>query len=145
MTLEKLIYELKVTADRLAANHAIGREQEPEDFVVLRGNTEAILSLVSSPPMFDLSAIQPASETIQKNQERLSGDQLPCAVCGRPVKTAAPIYIHMSERGNVYLASVSCEAAEELPEGSMYLHPVGPECARKIPPRYRHKPEEGAG
>ena len=43
MNVEDLAFELKNTVARVATRYAAQRPQDPEDFVVLRGSTEALI------------------------------------------------------------------------------------------------------
>lgn len=136
--LSKLIHELKVTLYRVAVAVADGTPVNPEDIVVLRGNTEQVISIAETKPapaMFDISTVQPGSETIERNQAKV-GDGDPCVVCGKKVNPNTSKWVHLSERGNAYPAGITTKEAEHFPEGSMYLFPIGPECAKKIPKGY---------
>lgn len=72
------------------------------------------------------------------------GDDDRCVVCNAPVNDKAPAigWVHLSTSGNLFPISVTVEEIEEDPnaaEGTMYFHPVGPGCSRKIPKGYLHK------
>lgn len=96
---------------------------------------EASVALIK---LFDLASIQPAQSVIQANQSRVRGDQEPCAVCGKPVRDLVKFQVHLSNQGNVYPTSIDVDVANNLPEGTMYFFPVGPDCAKKIPSGYLH-------
>lgn len=92
--------------------------------------------------LFNLETIQPTDAVRERNARRAgTGHDYRCMVCSLPVNTESPktVWVHMSGHGNLYPSSVSCEEAESLPEGSMYMQPVGPECAKKIPVEYKEQ------
>lgn len=88
--------------------------------------------------LFDLSSVQPSAETIEKNQSRV-GHADPCVVCGKKVNSLTAKWVHVSCSGNLYPVEVSTEEANNLPEGTMFFFPIGPECAKKIPAGYLHQ------
>lgn len=140
LEMDKLVAELKATLDRVAAAHAQGRDQDGEDFVVLRGSVESVIEMAGrAVVMFDLSSIQPSGDVISRNQSRVRGDQEPCVVCGKPVRDVEKYQVHMSNQGDLYPLSIDTDAANGLPEGTMYYFPVGPDCAKKVPDNYLHK------
>lgn len=133
--LDRLVCELKVTLDRVAAAVATEQAPDPEDFVVLRGSTEQVIEIAGAPIMFDVSAIQPSEAVRERNGAKV-GDGDPCVVCCRRVNWETARQLHMSGDWKAYPKTVSVEDAETMPGGSMYFFPVGPECAKKIPKAY---------
>lgn len=90
---------------------------------------------MEEPEMFDIEPIQPSQAVMERNEARV-GDGEPCVVCRKAVNTKTAKWVHMSEAWKIYPASVSVEDAADLPQGTMYTFPVGPECAKKIPKEY---------
>lgn len=125
--------EIKSALDRVVAAVESGQPISDEDLVVLRGGAEQFIEIASSPVgMFSPESIMPTQETLERNQSKV-GDGEPCAICGKRINPETSKWVHMSEWGNIYPASITTEEAEHFPEGTMYLFPVGPECAKKIP------------
>lgn len=140
MQVHRLVAELKATLDRVAADSAHGKPTYPEDALFLCDGVNSLLvAAVASLPLFDLATIQPETEVLLANQSRVTGDNEPCAVCGKAVRDVFKYQVHMSNSGRLYPTSVTVEVAEKLPEGSMYFFPVGPDCAKKVPVGYLHK------
>lgn len=87
-----------------------------------------------------------ASEARREANGRRSsvGDDDRCIVCNAPVNDSSPAvgWVHLSTSGNLFPASVTVEEIEddtEAPEGTMYFHPVGSGCSKKIPKEYLKK------
>lgn len=97
----------------------------------------------NSLPMIPLPVASDARR--EANGRRASaGDDDRCIVCNAPVNDASPAvgWVHLSTSGNLFPASVTVEEVEadtESLEGTMYFHPVGPGCSRKIPKGYLKK------
>lgn len=90
--------------------------------------------------MFDFDSIRPSEAVQDRNLNRATkGEGYRCMSCCLPIDENSPktVWVHMSGHGKLYPNTVSCEDAEKMPEGSMYMHPVGPECAKKIPANYK--------
>lgn len=92
--------------------------------------------------MFDLPAIQPGWERVDKNRAmRPAGwdeSWWECAVCGRPTNqnAAGSVWARMSEGGELYPAGTTDEQVAASGHGDMGGHPIGASCARKIPKAY---------
>ncbi len=82
---------------------------------------------------FDLDAITPTHEQKERNRERTNWSNCDeeCIVCGKGMrKDRKPQYVHMLTSGQL------AERDYDGP-GSQGCFPVGSECARKIPARFR--------
>jgi hypothetical protein len=67
-----------------------------------------------------------------------------CVVGNSPINDKSPAvgWVHLSTAGNLFPASVTVEEVEAVPnatEGTMYFHPVGSSCAKRIPKGYLSK------
>lgn len=99
-----------------------------------------------SDPKFVMIPLPVASDARREANGRKAsvGDDDRCAVCNAPVNDSSPAvgWVHLSTSGNLFPISVTVEEIEGDPnaaEGTMYFHPVGSGCSRKIPKGYLHK------
>lgn len=95
---------------------------------------------------FEMIPLPVASDARREanGRKKAVGDDGRCVVCNSPVNDGAPAvgWVHLSTAGNLFQASVTVEEVENDPnatEGTMYFHPVGPGCSRKIPKGYLTK------
>ena len=136
---QTLASEIQAVAARVAAAANRGEAVNPEDAVMLRGSAEALLvAAAGSMRLVPLEPLQPASDVLHANQDRVRDPQEPCAVCGKGVKDVFKYQVHLSCQGNIYPVSIDVDTAQQLPEGTMYFSAVGPDCAKKIPAGYLH-------
>lgn len=135
-----LLNELKAAGDRIQSAVAHGQAPDPEDYVVLRGNVEAIVELAIKPVMFDLSSVRVSDERWESNGRTASKgpNDWRCMVCNRGVNEDGKgvVWVSMSNMGNLY-PSGTTEDVMAATEGDMGGQPVGADCARKIPAQYK--------
>lgn len=99
------------------------------------------LATVLKPDMFDVTSVRVSDQVWERNESLPSiGDDLRCIICNRPVNPEGKnvFWVHMSERWNAYPNGTE-EDVILATEGDMGGHPVGPECAKKIPANYKEK------
>lgn len=96
--------------------------------------------MTEKPEMFDLSTIRVPDARWESNGNLPSqGDgDWRCIVCNRGVNTESKgvVWVHMSEDWNAYPNGTTEEIAVAT-EGDMGYHPVGANCAKKVPANYR--------
>lgn len=87
---------------------------------------------------FDLDSVRPSVEQMDRNRDRTNWSQCDdeCLVCAKGMKRdRQPEHVHLLVSG--HLTSDRDYEGEE----SQGWFPVGSECARKIPARFRFKME----
>jgi hypothetical protein len=70
------------------------------------------------------------SSSYSKNESRCHDDEVPCAVCGRPVKDPWPHWIHIGGGGGL---AVTDEEAAADPTADLGAYPVGSRCWKQHP------------
>ena len=72
---------------------------------------------------------------VQKNSVRVKGEDWPCPLCGKPVNpNTAKHWIHLVEGGGK-LGHIEETNFEECAD--LGWHPVGSDCAKKVPKGYK--------
>jgi len=112
------------------------------DSIMEDGNSvRQALAAVLKPEMFDVFGVRVSDQVWERNESLPSlGDDLRCIICNRPVNPEGKnvYWLHMSDQWHAYPNGTD-ESMMLLTEGDMGGHPVGPECAKKVPANYKEK------
>jgi len=76
------------------------------------------------------------TENFSDNENRITGDTMPCIRCGKGVKNVK--YSVELVDGGLYALSTN-EQADWNDGGYMGFHPIGSECKKYIPTEFIHK------
>lgn len=133
-----LATEIKAAADRIRAALVSGVPVDSEDFTVLTGSTAQLEELATTASTeFQLSTVQVTPEQWEANGNKGSkaSGELRCMVCNRAVSPDKAVWVHLTTTGTI----LPLYATEEDRADSQGMHPVGVDCARRIPPAFKSK------
>lgn len=132
--------EIHEISDRIVRSIVLNLPQDPEDFVVLRGSTEALIALAEAAKVEMKIPMPDVSMAVRERNERKPAkdkDDNRCRFCGNPVVADNSWFIHEDGSGNNIWHN---DVPESIYKDDTYgCHPIGPECAKKIPVAYRYK------
>lgn len=81
----------------------------------------------------DLYALMTQHETSRNRNagKPINDDEMPCVVCGNPMKEVSAMYVHVHDGGRLI---VSEEEAQKMGgAGDMLFSPIGSSCIRRHP------------
>lgn len=83
-----------------------------------------------------LSTITSSTEVLSRNRRKPAKDchDETCLLCNSPIDSSKAVYVHLSTHGELVSKTEVLTEAED--QG---FHPVGRECAKRVPSEFRHK------